>query len=199
MVSTSGSATFSRNGVTPTNSYYTETLGDEQGSSTSGMSNAELLTALGSGWQLKGGKIVPTKITSSIINIVFTDVTISSTTPTEVKSDDQNVIFVGQYSPFTIDANNRDEILFVGAGSKIGYSKNPRALKAFRAHFWVQPTTDGVRSINIDWGEGETTMINNITTVLSDYKGTVYNILGQRVNANHKGLVIVNGKKIVNK
>ena len=199
MVSTSGSATFSRNGVTPTNSYYTETLGDEQGSSTSGMSNAELLTALGSGWQLKGGKVVPTKIPASISNIVFTDVTISSTTPTEVKSDDQNVIFVGQYSPFTIDANNRDEILFVGAGSKIGYSKNPRALKAFRAHFWVQPTTDGVRSINIDWGEGETTMINNITTVLSDYKGTVYNILGQRVNANHKGLVIVNGKKIVNK
>ena len=61
-INTSGSATFSRNpgNAHITNSFYKQTLGDEPGgTNASSMTNEQLLAALGSGWQISGGKVVP--------------------------------------------------------------------------------------------------------------------------------------------
>ena len=68
--------------------------------------------------------------TNNIVNPVFQGVTISSTTPTAVESWDWNVTFVGQYSPFSIvnsgatgdNEGNKNEILLMTKGNKIGYS-----------------------------------------------------------------------------
>ena len=101
----------------------------------------------------------------NIVNPVFSNVTISSTTPTAVESYDHTVTFVGQYSPFSIvesgatgdNEGNKNEILLMTTGNKIGYSKNPRTLKCFRCHFYV-PTSSGeftARNIEVDFGEGE--------------------------------------------
>lgn len=89
-----------------------------------------------------------------------------------VTSYDQNVKFVGQWSPFTIgDTSNGtydgdiNEILYVAAGNKIGYSSKARTLKSCRAHFWVKPNNTNapaVTSINIDFGD-ETTGISDAT------------------------------------
>ena len=87
---------------------------------------------------ISGGKPYIVRWTTTgenIVNPEFNDVFIIRNTTTEVESSDKKVKFVGQYSPFTIDADNKDEILFIGSGNKIGYSKNPRQLKSFRAHF----------------------------------------------------------------
>ncbi len=47
--------------------------------------------------------------------------------------------------------------------------------------------------------ENDVTGIKNLSRALSQGEGVAYNLAGQRVNANHKGLVIVNGKKYLNK
>ena len=45
----------------------------------------------------------------------------------------------------------------------------------------------------------ETTGINTINSNVKANNNAVYNLRGQRVNANYKGIVIVNGKKFINK
>ena len=61
--STSGSKTFARmsndGNVTFSNSYYTQTLGDAQGTTVGSMNNDALRAALGSYWEISGDKVVP--------------------------------------------------------------------------------------------------------------------------------------------
>ena len=156
---------------------------------------------------ISGGKPYIVRWTTTgenIVNPVFNDVSIIRYTTTEVESSDKKVKFVGQYSPFTIDADNKDEILFIGSGNKIGYSKNPRQLKSFRAHFWVQPNgfSAGARVINIDFGDGMTTSINLVEADGENGDGkskSVYSIDGRKVQGEptQKGVYIMNGKKVV--
>ena len=54
-------------------------------------------------------------------------------------------------------------------------------------------------TVNFEDGDGDVTGIKNLTPALSQGEGVAYNLAGQRVNASHKGLVIVNGKKYLNK
>ncbi len=60
-----GSATFSRNDVTPTNSYYTQTLGAAQGTAVGTKTATELVAALGSAWKVSGGRAVPNLLLST--------------------------------------------------------------------------------------------------------------------------------------
>ena len=146
--------------------------------------------------------------TGSLSDPVFSGVTITSTTPTEVISNDANVKFVGQYSPFSITEANKDEILFVGSGNQIGYVSStatlPRTLKNFRAHFWVKPngTSFGARAINVDWGDRETTSISEKGIVNSEKSATAtewYTIDGRRLTGKptQRGVYINSGRKII--
>ena len=54
------------------------------------------------------------------------------------------------------------------------------------------------KALSIEFGGG-TTDIDGITTADVDDNAPVYNLNGQRVNRNTKGIVISNGKKIINK
>ena len=58
-------ATFSRNDVTPTNSYYTQTLGAAQGTAVGSKTAAQLVAALGSAWRVSSGRAVPKLLLSS--------------------------------------------------------------------------------------------------------------------------------------
>ena len=80
--------------------------------------------------------------------------------------------FVGQYSPFEIvnsgatgnNQGNKNEIILMSSGNKIGYSKNARtidngkALKCFRCHFKVA-TDNGQQARNfvLDFDKGNET------------------------------------------
>ena len=146
-------------------------------------------------WETKG---------ENIVNPLFHGVTISNAAPAETESTEGKVKFVGQYSPFAIDNDNINEILFIGSGNKIGYSKNPRQLKSCRAHFWVQPNgfSAGARVINIDLGDGVTTSINLVEADDENGDGkskSVYSIDGRKVQGEptQKGVYVVNGKKVV--
>ena len=145
--------------------------------------------------------------TNNIVNPTFSGVTISSTTPTAVKSWDWNVTFVGQYSPFSIvssgatgdNEGNKNEILLMTKGNKIGYSKNPRTLNCFRCHFYV-PTSSGeyfARNIEVDFGEGEATALSEELRVKSE--DVYYTLDGRKLEGKPtaKGMYIVNGRKVI--
>ena len=136
---------------------------------------------------------------------VFKGVTISSTTPTEVMSNDNNVSFVGQYSPFNIvksgatgdNEGNIDEIILLSAKNQLGYSKNPRTLHALRCHFKTY-SYEKARSYEIDFGEGETTGIVSISDGRDMMSDGWYDLQGRKLDKQpaKKGLYIQNGKKV---
>ena len=153
---------------------------------------------------IEAGKAYIVKWTTTgenIVNPVFYGVTVGNTAPVETVSTDGKVKFVGQYSPFAIDDNNINEILFIGSGNKIGYSKNPRSLKSCRAHFWVKPNGNSAsaRVINLDLGDGVTTRIDLVNAEEdSNSKSGMYTLDGRKVQGEpKKGVYITKGKKVV--
>ena len=151
----------------------------------------------------------------NIVNPVFTGVTITSTMPTAIVSNDQKVTFVGQYSPFEIvesgatgdNQGNINEIILLSTGNKLGYSKNPRtiangkALKCFRCHFKVA-TDDGQKArnfvLNLDESE-EFTGILTIENESSQKEEIWFTLDGRKLDKMpvKKGLYISNkGKKV---
>ena len=150
-----------------------------------------------------------TETGDNITNPKFTGVTISSTEPTPVTSTDGKVTFVGQYSPFEIvesgatgdNQGNKNEIIMLSSGNKLGYSKNPRTLHTFRCHFYI-PTNDSqqqARSFVLDFGEGETTTgIISMSDGRSQMSDGWYDLQGRKLDKQpaKKGLYIMNGKKV---
>lgn len=59
-------------------------------------------------------------------------------------------------------------------------------------------STAGAKALSIEF-DGETTDIGGIKAVGTDDNAPVYNLQGQRVDINTKGIIIKNGKKIINK
>ena len=145
----------------------------------------------------------------SVNDPVFSGVTIFSDAPTAVKSYDNKVTFVGQYSPFKIgdvtngDDGNLNEIIMLGANNELGYSNNARSLKCFRAHFYVKSdgSTQAARAFVLDFDD-ETTSLSEELRVKSEEFATSaewYSLDGRKLTGKptQKGVYIVNGKKIV--
>ena len=135
----------------------------------------------------------------SVSDPVFSDVTISNTTPTAVEFTGGR--FVGQYSPFTIDNDNIDEIILLSTGNKLGYANSTRTLHSFRCHFEV-PTNGGgqqARSFMLDFGDGEQTGIVSMEDGRSKMEDVWYTIDGRKLQGKptKKGLYIQNGRKVV--
>ena len=144
-----------------------------------------------------------TDTSGSVENPLFEGVTITATTPTAVKFSNaggEDCQFVGQFSPFTIDAGNKDEIIMLGSGSQLGYSQTARDLKTFRAHFFI-PGATAARAFVMNFGNGETTGIISVQGSGSMVNGSDawYSLGGQRLQSapTAKGVYIQNGRKVV--
>ena len=132
-----------------------------------------------------------------LVNPVFTAVTIDATASTEVDFDGGK--FVGQYNPQTWTEENKS-ILFLGTENKLNWpkpsaTKNP-FLGSFRAYFELSDGQEA-RSFVLNFGEGETTGIENLSPAFSQGKEAVYDLQGRKVQKPGRGLYIVNGKKVV--
>jgi hypothetical protein len=99
------------------------------------------------------------------------------------------VTFQGTYA--TMAAGKMTGKYGVTAAGKIAKAGANASLKGFRAYFEGVPAT---ARIFID---GEATGIGSITADGELQMENVYNLNGQRVENAHKGLYIVNGKKVV--
>lgn len=89
---------------------------------------------------------------------------------------------------------------FSAKDGKFVHASDKASIHAFRAYISVPTTalsTAASRSIDIDFGG--TTGINEIQNVHSSSAQATYDIAGKRVGKNYKGVVIRNGKKMIQK
>lgn len=140
-----------------------------------------------------------------VSNPVFYDADISSDAPTAVTSADGTVTFVGNYSPFEINAGNIDEIIYLGSGNTIGYASAPRMLRACRAHFVVPTTAGSVKEFKLSFNDEDNAdgihSIENGQLTIDNETGAWYDLSGRKIangqQPTAKGLYIHNGKKTI--
>lgn len=89
---------------------------------------------------------------------------------------------------------------FSASEGKFVHAGSNASIKAFRAYISV-PTTalSTAASRSIDIGFGGTTGINEIQNAQSSSAAATYDVTGKRVGKNYKGVVICNGKKMIQK
>ena len=186
---------------TITNCYKTQNIG-ERGTYTTA-TGSQLASMLGSGWEVRDGKVVP-KIEdgTDIVNPVFYGVTIDNAAPTAVEGTDGNVKFVGHYSPFTIDEGNINEIVILDSDNQLGYSETPREQESCRAYFWVKPNDDGsasARRVMFGPYEVPTMMTTTDFSENTDKADAWYTVDGRRLSGKPtlRGIYVNKGRKIV--
>ena len=190
------------------NCLYTQALGTEQGTNASAMSNEDKLDKLGSGWKISNNHVVPkmeVEQMPNIVNPVFSNVTVEDPATTEVSFNGGE--FVGNFAALEITDANRNSVVLLAAGNKLGYAKtdrtiaNGKALGACRAYFHI-PSISGnaqtARSFVLNFGEENvTTGIIEVNTNTTNKSEGAFNLQGRRIVNPKKGLYIVNGKKII--
>ena len=135
----------------------------------------------------------PTKY--DIVNPAFEGVKISSEEPAAVAFTGGS--FVGQYGTFAITADNLNEIILLGSGNIIGYSQTARTLHAFRAHFCIPAGEAGVKAFEINFGNGQPTLIVQPSDMAAG-NDAWYDLSGRRLNGKpSRGIYIYNGRKVV--
>ena len=146
----------------------------------------------------------------NIVNPVFNGVNIINTAPTHVEfsieESSDKCEYVGSYAPLEITDANRNSIVLLAAGNKLGYAKtdrtiaNGKALGAFRAYFII-PENNGsqnAREFELNFGDEEIiTGIIEVNTNTTNKSEGAFNLQGRRIVNPKKGLYIVNGKKII--
>ena len=133
------------------------------------------------------------KPTAEIKNPTFSAVAIYDETATKVGND--TYALTGIYSPKTI---SEDNIYGVKANGAIAKGKKDTTIKGLRAYFIINSNGSQAK---INFGDDETTGIENIVTPTAISNQKVYNLNGQYVGndlkAMPKGIYIVNGKKVI--
>ena len=151
-------------------------------------------------WEVVSGKAVPKMAIGSgnLTSPVFNEVTIANVI------DNVNFTggaFKGNYDALTINDTNRNRILLLTSGSKLGYVKSgvERTLNPFRAYFEL-PASTPAHNFVLDFGEGEnTTGIISTTnyTNSTNSDDACYDLQGRRVTNPTKGLYIHHGRKVI--
>lgn len=105
--------------------------------------------------------------------------------------------FIGTYHAQTTVPENG---LFL-SGNKFWYSTGNTKMKAFRAYFTFVDVLTSVEEsgakVNMNMVVGDATGINTVDHTARNNDGKVYNLQGQRVGKNFKGIVIENGRKVL--
>jgi hypothetical protein len=121
--------------------------------------------------------------------------------PQNIQSADEKVNFFGTYSPVSLAKDDKSN-LFLGDDNMLYYPNvADYSIKAFRGYFHVDLDGDGVRAINLNFGEeGTQTIIGHTEiTEITEKADAWYTIDGIRLNGkpSKKGLYIHNGRKTV--
>lgn len=122
--------------------------------------------------------------------------------PTEAKTSvSGGYSFVGTLqAKESVKTPNTEVYGFSAKDGKFVHASDKASIDAFRAYISVPTTalsTAASRSIDIDFGG--TTGINEIQNAQSSSAAATYDVAGKRVGKNYKGVVICNGKKMIQK
>ena len=144
--------------------------------------------------------LIPSDGGKLLENIVATkDITAA---PTEAKTSvSGSYSFVGTLqAKKSVKTPNTEVYGFSADGGKFVHAGDKASIDAFRAYISVPTTalsTAASRSIDIDFGG--TTGINEVQNAQSSSAAATYDFAGKRVGKNYKGVVIRNGKKMIQK
>ncbi len=149
---------------------------------------------------------IPGKVAANTPFILFNEDNARETVNLPIIEDDDAGIaavsgnmLAGTLSPTYVTTVNGDYTNFGLSGGSF-VKINAGTIPANKAYLPVLTANvpNEARAFNIVFEDGETTGIKNVE-VRKFNAETYYNLAGQRVDANHKGIVIVNGKKFFNK
>ena len=140
----------------------------------------------------------------------FTNVTISTTTPTDITptgdGSDGSVTFKGTFGPVAIGERGDNTKLYLGGDNKLYWPNGAMSINSFRAYFQLNditagnPSSSGVRAfvLNFD-GEEQTGITTTNYTNFSNSDNAWYTLDGRKFSGKPtaKGLYINNGKKVV--
>lgn len=144
--------------------------------------------------------LIPSDGGKLLENIVATkDIT---AVPAEAKTSvSGSYSFVGTLqAKKSVKTPNTEVYGFSANEGKFVHASDKASIDAFRAYISVPSTahsTAASRSIDIDFGG--TTGINEIQNAHSSSAAATYDVAGKRVDKNYKGVVIRNGKKMIQK
>ena len=143
---------------------------------------------------------------------IFTNVTISATTPTDItptgSGSDGSVTFKGTFGPHDIGGTDGDNTkLYLGNGNKLYCPSGAKSINAFRAYFQLnngitagnQPNS-AVRAFVLNFDGNEQTGITTTNyTDSTDSDNAWYDLSGRKLSGKPttKGLYINKGKMIV--
>lgn len=159
------------------------------------MEDGSLTLNFGEATSIEAGKPYLVKVTSTVENPTFENVTISSsTTPTTINGV---ISFVPVMSPTALTLEDKS-YLFVSGGNKLTWAGSGSSMYGFRAYFNILDNSiSNARAFTMSFDDA-----TGITTVLSDEPTTVsgiYTLDGRHIDGQptQKGVYIVNGKKTI--
>ena len=153
----------------------------------------------GNASSIEAGKPYLVEVTEAAVNPTFNNVTVNSTANPATFA---NVISFVPTFGLTALPEGKDNILFLATGNTLKHpSTEGQNLKGFRAYFQLLGGANQARAFTLNLGEKVTgvTLIDNGQLTIDNYAGAgaTYNLSGQKVSDDYKGIVLKNGKKIV--
>ena len=158
------------------------------------MSGKTLTITFDDATTIEAGKPYLVKVDAAVENPTFADVTINKDIP-GVSFD--AVDFIPTLGTITLP-EGRKNILFIGAANTLYHpSAEGQQMKGFRAYFVLKGEALNAQSFALDFGEGEATAIEAVNANDNANLNVPVNICGQRIGSGYKGIVIMNGKKVI--
>lgn len=124
----------------------------------------------------------------------------SFTETSETESIERNYLVANTVPTIVLPTDGGSNYNYTLAADGFKHSTGVGTLAAGKAYLQIPfnaESSDGKLSLIFD--DDETTGINNPTPSLHIGEGPMYNLAGQKVGKDYKGIVIVNGKKYINK
>ena len=126
-----------------------------------------------------------------ILKTTQSQVYLPYTTETAIKSKDNKLL--GTDEEMILGTN--DYALSLGQNGVGFYLWDGKSIGANKAY--LELSASSVKALAFEFEE--TTSIHGLTPALSEGEGAIYNLNGVRVDENYKGIVIKNGKKVLQK
>ena len=123
--------------------------------------------------------------------LTIDDVVISNAVPATVVKDGYS--FVGTFNPVDIKANDATKLTIDAEGKAVATTSDIQVNAA--SAYILNPSSQNLTIVIDNPATGISSINKNECTGTQNY----YNVSGQRVEKNHKGIIILNGKKWINK
>lgn len=88
----------------------------------------------------------------------------------------------------------------IGSGNTVNPIKGSNHLNGYRAYFKKAPEATDAKTFRFTVDDNDDGIATSISLPQRESQsGAIYNLQGQRVNASHRGIIIKNGRKYINK